>query len=58
MDSTPNRPYSRKYTADEAKALSRHERRRLGKMNGFKITGTNRPFIKTEPTSSLADLIK
>lgn len=37
---------NQKLTAKEAMALPRRERRRLGKLNGVKIYGSNKPIIK------------
>lgn len=37
-----------KLTANEAMALGRRERRLLGKINGVKIPGSTKPFVKNE----------
>lgn len=39
-------------TMKEARGMNRHERRRLGKLNGVKITGTTKPLTKPKNDNS------
>lgn len=38
-------PPTSKMTMKDAMGLNRHQRRALGKVNGIKIVGSNKPFV-------------